>query len=69
MAARYATQSFWYHRSTDGREVFVGLGALRDSTDQAVIQYPSMFSTTKLTDKDMGSLLKKWRDDGNDTGP
>lgn len=69
MAARYATQSFWYQRSTDGKVIFVGVGALRDSTDQAVIQCPGLFVSAKLTDKEMGCQMKAWRDAGNDTGP
>jgi len=69
MAARYATQSFWYHRTTDNRAVFVGIGALRDTADQAVIQCPGFFTTAKLSDKELTGVQKKWRDDGNDTGP
>ena len=48
MAARYATASFWWHNSVTGSDEFVGLGFLRDTTHQAVVQMPGMFSVTPL---------------------
>jgi hypothetical protein len=48
MANRYATQSFWWHNSVSGTDEFVGLGFLRDTTHQAVVQRPEMFTTTPL---------------------
>jgi hypothetical protein len=48
VAARYALQSFWWHNASTGTDEFVGLGYLRDSTTQAVVQRPEMFSTTPL---------------------
>jgi hypothetical protein len=71
MANRYAKTALWCRRSTDGKDEFVGLGALRDSTDQVVVQCPAMFQNTPLTDTEMTGVLKGWRDKGNhgDTGP
>jgi hypothetical protein len=72
MAARYATVAFWYHRTGDGKDVFVGAGALRDSTDAAVTQNPGLFQSVKLTDKELGSNLSGWRNgthDHHDDGP
>ncbi len=48
MANRYATQSFWWHNSSTNTDEFVGLGFLRDTTHQAVVQRPEMFTTTPL---------------------
>jgi hypothetical protein len=48
VAARYALTSFWWHNSVSGADEFVGLGFLRDTTHQAVVQRPEMFSTTPL---------------------
>jgi len=48
MAARYATQSFWWHNASTNTDEFVGLGFLRDTTHQAVVQRPEMFTTTPL---------------------
>jgi hypothetical protein len=48
MANRYATQSFWWHNTNTGTDEFVGLGFLRDTTHQAVVQRPEMFTTTPL---------------------
>ena len=48
MAARYATQSFWWHNTGTNRAEFVDLGALRDSTTAVVIAYPGMFSAVQL---------------------
>lgn len=45
MAARYCTTSFFFRNTVTNHEEFVHLGALRDSTSQAVVQYPGMFST------------------------
>jgi hypothetical protein len=71
MAARYAKQSFWVRRSSDGKEEFVGIGALRDSTDAVAVQCPALFQTTPLTDTEMTGVLKGWRDKGSngDKGP
>jgi len=49
MAARYALQSFWYHNSSTGKDEYVHIGALRDTTHQSVISYAAMFGTSKLT--------------------
>jgi hypothetical protein len=48
VANRYALASFWWHNSVSGSDEFVGLGYLRDSTTQAVVQRPEMFTTTPL---------------------
>ena len=48
MANRYALASFWWHNSSSGADEFVGLGFLRDSTTQAVVQRPEMFGTVPL---------------------
>jgi len=48
MAARYATQSFWWHNASTNRDEFVGLGFLRDTTHQAVVDRPEMFGTVQL---------------------
>ena len=48
MAARYALGSFWWHNTSSGHDEFVELGALRDTTHQAVVQRPEMFSSTQL---------------------
>jgi hypothetical protein len=48
VAARYALTSFWWHNSVSGADEFVGLGFLRDSAHQAVVQRPEMFSATPL---------------------
>jgi hypothetical protein len=45
MAARYATASFWWHNTVTGHDEFVHLGALRDTTHQAVVQVPGLFSS------------------------
>ena len=50
MAARYALQSFWYHDTSINKEVYVHIGAQRDSvSDQACVQHPEQFGTTQLT--------------------
>lgn len=71
MAARYAKQAFWVRRSSDGKEEFVGLGALRDSTSAVVVQCPTLFQNTPLAESELGGVLKGWRDHGDhgDTGP
>jgi len=48
VAARYSTQSFWWHNTATGRDEFVGLGFLRDTTHQAVVDRSEMFTTTPL---------------------
>jgi hypothetical protein len=48
MAARYALQSFWWRNTSTNQEEFVGLGFLRDTTHQAVVQRPEMFTTVAL---------------------
>lgn len=48
MAARYALLSFHFHNATSGRDEFVSIGALRDTTHQAVVQYPAMFGAAQL---------------------
>ncbi len=48
MAARYALQSFFWHNTSSGFAEYVGLGALRDTTHQAVVQRPEMFTTVPL---------------------
>jgi len=48
IAARYATQSFWWWNTSTNTNEFVGLGFLRDSTTQAVVQRPEMFTTVPL---------------------
>lgn len=48
MAARYALQSFHFHNASTGHDEFVHIGALRDTTHQAVVQYAAMFSSTPL---------------------
>lgn len=47
MAARYCLVSFWFHNTVSGHDEFVNLGALRDTTHQAVVQYAAMFGTTQ----------------------
>lgn len=46
MAARYATVSFWWHNTSSGHDEYVHLGALRDTTHQAVVQRPEMFTAS-----------------------
>jgi len=46
MANRYATQSFWWHNTTANRDEFVGLGFQRDTTHQAVVDRPELFTAT-----------------------
>jgi hypothetical protein len=49
MAARYATCCINYHDTVLNKDMFVEADALRDSTAQVVIQYPSLFQNTPLT--------------------
>jgi hypothetical protein len=48
MAARYALQSFHWHNTSTNRDEFVGLGYLRDSLHQSVVDRPEMFGTVPL---------------------
>jgi hypothetical protein len=48
VAARYATQSFFFRNTSTNHEEYVHIGALRDTTTQAVVQYPGMFTTVAL---------------------
>ena len=48
MANRYALSSFWWHNASANRDEFVGLGFLRDTTHQAVVDRPEMFGTVPL---------------------
>ena len=48
MAARYCLTSFWWHNTGTNRDEFVGLGFLRDSLHQSVVDRPEMFTTTPL---------------------
>jgi hypothetical protein len=48
MAARYALQSFHWHNTATNRDEFVGLGYLKDSLHQAVVDRPEMFTTVPL---------------------
>jgi hypothetical protein len=48
VAARYSLASFWWHNTNTNTDEFVGLGYLRDTTHQAVVQRPEMFTTTPL---------------------
>ena len=48
MANRYSLASFWWHNTSTNRDEFVGLGYLRDTTHQAVVDRPEMFGTTPL---------------------
>jgi hypothetical protein len=64
MAARYALGSFWWHNTSSGHDEFVNIGALRDTTHQAVVQRPEQFTTTPLVvgqtgiDPKLGEYLK-----------
>jgi len=48
MANRYSLASFWWHNASANRDEFVGLGFLRDTTHQAVVDRPEMFGTVPL---------------------
>ena len=54
MAARYSLQSFFFRNTTTNHEEYVHIGALRDSTTQAVVQYPGMFGTVPLVASQTG---------------
>lgn len=64
MAARYALQSFWWHNSVSTHDEFVHAGALRDTTHQAVVQMPGLFSASPIPvgqtgiDPKLGEYLK-----------
>lgn len=49
MAARYALTNIWYHNTSTGKDEYVHIGALRDSTHQSVVQLPALFTTSPLT--------------------
>jgi hypothetical protein len=48
VAARYSLASWWWHNTNTNTDEFVGLGYLRDTTHQAVVQHPEMFGTVPL---------------------
>jgi hypothetical protein len=60
MAARYALSSFWWHNTSTARDEYVNLGALRDTTHQAVVQRPEMFTATQLDTPDLNPRLKEY---------
>jgi hypothetical protein len=60
MAARYALGSFWWHNTSSGHDEFVNIGALRDTTHQAVVQRPEMFSASPLDVPAIDPKLKEY---------
>jgi hypothetical protein len=60
MAARYALNSFWWHNTSSGHDEFVNIGSLRDTTHQAVVQRPEMFTTSPLDVPAIDPKLKEY---------
>jgi hypothetical protein len=60
MAARYALGSFWWHNASSGHDEFVNIGALRDTTHQAVVQRPEQFTATMLDVPAIDPKLKEY---------
>jgi hypothetical protein len=55
VAARYALSTFVVQLSTGGSQLVVE-GALRDSTHQAVVDHPTLFSSSPVTPKSVHLL-------------
>jgi hypothetical protein len=49
VTAQYAKATVHFHNTVTGRDETVQAGALKDSATQAVVQVPSLFTSSPLT--------------------